>query len=83
LAKQSGAEPIVAKLDQILNMPGDNPERNNIGPVGVYQRDTVSAREGYASLKKWEATGDNRCRCGDHGRLRPGRRLHGIRALQG
>ncbi|MBS1213923.1 MAG: ABC-type branched-chain amino acid transport system, periplasmic component [Proteobacteria bacterium] len=62
LAKQSGAEPIVAKLDQILNMPGDNPERNNIGPVGVYQRDTVSAREGYASLKKWEATGDNRCR---------------------
>lgn len=62
LAKQPGAEQIVAKVDQILNMPGDNPERNGIGPVGVYQRDTVAAREGYQSLKKWEAASGNRCR---------------------
>ncbi|MDS4021975.1 MAG: ABC transporter substrate-binding protein [Candidatus Competibacter sp.] len=62
LAKQPGTEQIVAKVDQILNMPGDNPERNGIGPVGVYQRDTVSAREGYQSLKKWEAASGNRCR---------------------
>ena len=62
LAKQPGMESIVAKVDQILNLPGDNPERNGIGPVGVYQRDTVSAREGYQSLKKWEATSGNRCR---------------------
>lgn len=62
LAKQPGAEQIVAKVDQILNMPGDNPERNGIGPVGVYQRDTVNARDGYASLKKWEETGGSRCR---------------------
>jgi branched-chain amino acid transport system substrate-binding protein len=41
---------------------GDNPERNNIGPVGVYQRDTVNARDGYASLKKWEETSGSRCR---------------------
>ncbi len=62
LAKQPGMEPIVAKVDQILNLPGDNPERNGIGPVGVYQRDTVSAREGYQSLKQWEAASGNRCR---------------------
>ncbi len=62
LAKQPGMEQIVAKVDQILNLPGDNPERNGIGPVGVYQRDTVSAREGYQSLKQWEATSGNRCR---------------------
>jgi len=62
LAKQPGTEQIVAKVDQILNMPGDNPERNNVGPVGVYQRDTISARSGYLSLKKWEADSGNRCR---------------------
>lgn len=62
LAKRPGTEQIVAKVDQILNMPGDNPERNGIGPVGVYQRDTVAAREGYQSLKKWEAASGNRCR---------------------
>jgi len=62
LAKQPGTEQIVAKVDEILNMPGDNPERNGIGPVGVYQRDTVSAREGYQSLKQWEAASGNRCR---------------------
>ncbi len=62
LAKQPGTEQIVAKVDQILNMPGDNPERNNLGPVGVYQRDTVIARPGYLSLKKWEADTGNRCR---------------------
>lgn len=62
LAKQPGTAPIVAKLDQILNMSGDNPARNNIGPVGVYQRDTTSTRDGYASLKKWEETSGNRCR---------------------
>lgn len=62
LAKQPGAEQIVAKVDQILNMPGNNPKRNGIGPVGVYQRDTVNAREGYQSLKAWEASAGHRCR---------------------
>lgn len=62
LVKHPGAAEIVAKLDQILNMPGDNPARNQIGPVGVYQRDTVSARDGYLSLKKWEEDSGNRCR---------------------
>ncbi len=62
LVKQPNTAPIVAKLDQILDMPGDNPERNGVGPVGVYQRDTVSAREGYVSLKKWEEANGTRCR---------------------
>lgn len=62
LAKHLGAEQIIAKVDQVINMTGDNPERNGVGPVGVYQRDTVSAREGYQSLKKWESDTGNRCR---------------------
>jgi len=62
LAKQAGTEQLVAKLDQLLNMPGKNPERNGIGPVGVYPRDTTSAREGYLSLKQWEAASSTHCR---------------------
>lgn len=62
LAKQPGAESIITKIDQILNMPGDNPARNGVGPVGVYQRDTVNAREGYQSLKTWETSSGHRCR---------------------
>ena len=62
LVKYPGTGEIVAKLEQILNMTGDNPNRNYIGPVGVYQRDTSGAREGYLSLKKWEETSGNRCR---------------------
>ena len=62
LIKHPNTAEIVAKLDQILSMTEDNPTRNQIGPVGVYQRDTVSARDGYNSLKKWEETSGNRCR---------------------
>ncbi|MFZ1829061.1 MAG: ABC transporter substrate-binding protein [Candidatus Competibacteraceae bacterium] len=62
LAKQPGTASIVAKLDQLLDMSGNYPERNNIGPVGVYPRDTVNARDGYASLKKWEEANGSRCR---------------------
>lgn len=62
LAKHPGAESIVARVDHVLNLTGDNPERNGVGPVGVYQRDTTSAREGYQSLKKWETDSGNRCR---------------------
>lgn len=62
IAKQTGVEQLVAKLDQILNMTGENPERNGIGPVGVYQRDTTSARDGYLSLKKWETASGTHCR---------------------
>ena len=62
LAKQSSMDKVVAILDQILAMQGPAPARNNLGPVGVYQRDTLSAREGYKSLKDWEAASSSRCR---------------------
>jgi len=62
LVKNPNTDTIVAKLDQILNMSGESPKRNNIGPVGVYTRDTLNANEGYQSLKKWEATTGNPCR---------------------
>jgi len=62
LAKQSGTEAIVAKLDQILNQTGDNPARNGIGPVGVYPKDVIPAKAGYDSLKKWEKDSGTPCR---------------------
>lgn len=62
LAKKPGNEALIAKYDQIIGMTGDEPQRNNIGPVGVYGRDTTNARNGYESLKKWEASAGNRCR---------------------
>ncbi|MFO1372411.1 MAG: ABC transporter substrate-binding protein [Candidatus Competibacteraceae bacterium] len=62
LTKHPDTGRTVGLLDQILTMPGDNPPRNNIGPVGVYQRGIVTARDGYQSLKKWEAATGTRCR---------------------
>ena len=62
LGKQPGTEATIATLEQIIAMPGENPQRNNIGPVGVYARDTLFVRDGYQSLKTWEQTTGNRCR---------------------
>lgn len=62
LARQPGTAAIVAKIDEILKMPGDDPARNNIGPVGVYKRNTNTAKEGYDSLRKWETETGTRCR---------------------
>ena len=62
MARRAGMESVVAKLDQILAMPGEAPERNNIGPVGVHPRDTTAAREGYLSLKEWEKNNNTHCR---------------------
>lgn len=62
LADRPGTEQTVAQLDQILALPGDNPDRNNQGPVGVYQRNTLAIKEGYESLKYREATHNQPCR---------------------
>jgi ABC-type branched-subunit amino acid transport system substrate-binding protein len=62
LMKQSGMTDIVDKLEQILAMPGEEPKRNGIGPVGVYPRNMNLAREGYLSLKQWEQATGTRCR---------------------
>ena len=53
---------VVARLDEIMSLSGNNPFRNDIGPVGVYKRNTFSSRDGYASLKVWEAQSGSKCR---------------------
>lgn len=62
LAKRPETQKTLATLDQILALTGDNPARDGIGPVGVYQRSTTNARNGYESLKKWEAASGDHCR---------------------
>lgn len=62
LANHPNAGPIIAKLDALLSASGENPQRNNIGPIGVYQRGTFAAIQGYESLKKWEAGNKTHCR---------------------
>lgn len=62
LEKQAGMQEVVDLLDKILVMEGEDPERNNIGPVGVNRRGTLTARDGYLSLKDWEKKTGNRCR---------------------
>lgn len=49
-----GTETVTKTLDVILQQQGENPSRNNLGPVGVYQRNTFTSRDGYLSLKNWE-----------------------------
>lgn len=62
LEKKSGTEKITKLLTQIINVKGDNPHRNGIGPVGVYKRNTFSSRDGYLSLKNWEKQSNTKCR---------------------
>jgi Periplasmic binding protein len=60
LANRSSMRGVVKLLDQIIAMEGENPARNNIGPIGTYARNTLRSREGYLSLKRWEEkTGDH------------------------
>jgi hypothetical protein len=53
---------IIEKLEELMSLTGDNPYRNEIGPVGVYKRNTFSSRDGYLSLKAWEANTGTKCR---------------------
>ncbi|MCA8967412.1 MAG: ABC transporter substrate-binding protein, partial [Planctomycetes bacterium] len=62
LERQSGVEDMVKALDAILGLPGEDPPRNGIGPVGVYQRNTFASRDGYVSLKDWERRNGLPCR---------------------
>ena len=62
LQKAGNASEIVASLDEIMSQTGTDPYRNNIGPVGVYKRNTFSSRDGYQSLKAWEVASGLRCR---------------------
>lgn len=62
IASKRGSRKITKLLDQILAMEGDNPSRNNIGPIGVYQRNTLNSKSGYDSLKEWELKQDVTCK---------------------
>ncbi|NER34181.1 MAG: ABC transporter substrate-binding protein [Oscillatoria sp. SIO1A7] len=61
--ERAEADPsILETYDRILNTIGDRPPRNNIGPVGVYTRNTPYVKPGYDSLKDWEEKTGDRCR---------------------
>ena len=62
LSGREGTEAIIPLLDEMMAMEGDSPPRNDVGPVGVYQRNTLFSRDGYQSLKNWEAAFDTKCR---------------------
>ena len=61
--KQPGATEVVAKLNEIIALPDEDPKRNGVGPVGFFTRHTQQfARPGYESLKQWEKTANTKCR---------------------
>lgn len=62
LAGRPGTDEVVQILDEMVAMEGENPPRNNMGPVGVYKRNTLYARDGYRSLKNWERYSGAKCR---------------------
>jgi ABC-type branched-subunit amino acid transport system substrate-binding protein len=57
-----GTEVVTKTLDVILQQQGENPARNDLGPVGVYQRNTFTSRNGYQSLKNWEQVSKAPCK---------------------
>lgn len=63
LAKQPGMAATISKIGQIMALTGEEPDRNNIGPVGFYPRFTQNlVHPGYNSLKNWEKSANTRCR---------------------
>jgi hypothetical protein len=52
----------IAALKKLKAMTGENPKRNNIGPVGTYKRNSIFARDGYKSLKAWEKSQNIQCK---------------------
>lgn len=57
-----GTAVMTKTLDVILQQQGENPARNDLGPVGVYQRNTFTSRTGYQSLKNWEQVSKAPCK---------------------
>lgn len=56
------AAQIVESLVALMEMEGSKPQRNYRAPVGVYERNTLIARDGYDSLKAWEEISGEPCR---------------------
>ncbi|MGF1525889.1 MAG: hypothetical protein ACFCBW_03725 [Candidatus Competibacterales bacterium] len=44
---------LISLLDTIATLEGDNPPRNFLGPVGVFQRETLPVRDAVLSLDVW------------------------------
>ncbi len=62
LSALPGTEVVTKTLAVILQQQGENPARNDLGPVGVYQRNTFTSRSGYQSLKNWEQISKAPCK---------------------
>lgn len=62
IAAAKGDPDIIQSFEKILALTGDNPQRNNIGPVGVYARNTPDVVPGYQSIKAWEKATGAPCR---------------------
>ncbi len=59
LVQAQASSDIIERYEQILASQGD---RNNLGPVGVYTRNTPYSEPGYNSLKKWESESGVKCK---------------------
>ena len=59
LAKVGASNDLIERYEEILSSTGD---RNNLGPVGVYTRNTLYSQPGYDSLKKWESESGVDCK---------------------
>ena len=59
LTQVGASKDIEERYERILSSTGD---RNNLGSVGVYTRNTPYSEPGYNSLKKWESESGVKCR---------------------
>lgn len=62
LVDKQGVNNISESLDKILEQNSEDAQRNGIGPVGVYKRNSLSVRDGYDSIKTWEAKHGRSCK---------------------
>ena len=59
LTKAGASQDIIDRYDQVLTSTGD---RHNLGPVGVYVRNTPYSEPGYNALKNWEKSSGVKCK---------------------
>lgn len=62
ISAHNPSDQLIALYNDVLSRTGENPVRNNIGPVGVYTPNTVEVLPGYRSLKAWEERNNVTCR---------------------
>lgn len=62
LTGMQGVNYISESLDTILEKTGEDAQRNGLGPVGVYKRNSLAVRDAYDSIKQWEAKQGRPCK---------------------